>query len=118
MNNPTKEQQKKWNRAYYLKNKEKRREQYTKVKREIVEWFREYKKTLKCRECGFTHPAALAFHHREGEKKLGEVSTIAWEGARRKLEAEIAKCDVLCHNCHAIHHYDKRNKNMPLSYSD
>lgn len=115
MKNPTKEQTKEWNRTYYLKNKEKRRAQYNRTRKEIAEWFREYKKTLSCKICGFAHPTALSFHHRKGEKKLGEVSVMAWDGARKKLENEIAKCDVLCHNCHAIHHYDERNKDASLA---
>lgn len=58
-----------------------------------------------CAECGFNaHPAALQFHHRDPEQKLLGVATLAnkaWE----RVEEEIAKCDVLCANCHSIHHY-------------
>jgi hypothetical protein len=112
MKNPTKEQIREWNRKYYLKNKEKRIAQYTKAKKDLTAWFREYKKTLKCKVCGFSHPAALAFHHRDGETKVAEVSVIAFQGSRRKLEREIAKCDVMCHNCHAIHHYEERHAEL------
>lgn len=108
MKNPSKEQVKAWNRNYYLKNKDKRKDQYNKTRNEVIQWFRDYKASLKCKECGFNHPAALSFHHRNGEEKLGEVSVIAWEASKKKLLEEIKKCDVLCHNCHAIHHYNER----------
>lgn len=56
-----------------------------------------------CARCGYSeHPAALQFHHRD--EKFRTVARMA--GQRWELiEEEIAKCDVLCANCHAIHHY-------------
>lgn len=60
-----------------------------------------------CVECGFNdHPAALQFHHRDEEQKVSNVAGIVnsrWE----VVEEEIAKCDVLCANCHSIYHYSR-----------
>jgi len=109
MKNPTKEQVKRWNQVYYQKNKKKRRAQYTAYKNRILEWYKELKKTLKCERCGFSHPAALAFHHKDGSDKVMDVSVMAGRGSKKKLEEEIAKCEVLCHNCHAIHHYEEKH---------
>lgn len=56
-----------------------------------------------CDECGFNrHPAALCFHHRDpAEKAFGVAQNLAraWD----TVMAEIAKCQLLCANCHAIH---------------
>lgn len=61
-----------------------------------------------CVKCGEKHPACLDFHHREGKKdKLGNIGEIR-NFAFPKLLAEIAKCDILCSNCHRIHHHDER----------
>ena len=54
-----------------------------------------------CVDCGESDVRVLEFDHREDEKKLAEVSVlvarlVAWE----RIEAEIAKCDVRCANCH------------------
>lgn len=63
-----------------------------------------------CIKCGEKHPACLDFHHRDGlANKLGDIATMRRFGMKR-LRAEIAKCDVLCANCHRKHHYDERHK--------
>jgi hypothetical protein len=55
-----------------------------------------------CTDCGFdSHPAALDFDHLPGTVKRYRVNTMA--GMRRDLiDAEIAKCEVVCANCHRI----------------
>jgi hypothetical protein len=44
----------------------------------------------------------MDFDHREGEKKLSNVADLNFHRrtSLRKLLAEIAKCDVVCANCH------------------
>lgn len=55
-----------------------------------------------CVDCGYnTHPAALDFDHRRGEPKVKDVSKLL-TNSMEKLLAEIAKCDVVCANCHRI----------------
>ena len=52
-----------------------------------------------CEQCGYCqHPAALQFHHLAD--KSFNVSAYAGR-AEDQLLAEIAKCIVLCANCHA-----------------
>lgn len=73
--------------------------------------FLDFKSTLKCNRCGFSHPAALVFHHKDPKHKDFNVSTKRF-GSIKILEREIAKCEVLCSNCHLIHHYEEKcNKN-------
>jgi predicted HNH restriction endonuclease len=44
------------------------------------------------------------FHH-DGEEKKYSISTLAQKGyAIETIKAEIAKCVVLCANCHRIRH--------------
>lgn len=106
MKNPTKEQTKQWNKTYYEKNKE--RIKYNRWKDRLKDWYRDLKATLKCEECNFNHPAALSFHHKKPEEKVLDVCTMVMRGfAQKKIEDEIAKCRVLCHNCHAILHYEE-----------
>lgn len=64
-------------------------------------WVGELKMEKGCAHCGYAeHPAALHFHHRNPEEKCGSVTKLL-TGAKQKLLDEIAKCDVLCANCHA-----------------
>lgn len=63
-----------------------------------------------CIKCGFNnHQAALEFHHRDPRDKkfrLSESRNYSWKA----VEIEMAKCDVMCANCHAILEHEKRNK--------
>jgi hypothetical protein len=55
-----------------------------------------------CVDCGYNaHPAALHFDHID---PLTKSFTIApgWSRAKHLLEAEIAKCEIRCANCHAV----------------
>jgi hypothetical protein len=55
-----------------------------------------------CTDCGYnTHPAALEFDHRDPQHKR---FTISGNESRRWTDilTEIAKCDVVCANCHRI----------------
>jgi hypothetical protein len=62
-----------------------------------------------CMQCGEKHPACLDFHHRNPEEKEGHIGEFRKFGTKRLL-AEIAKCDVLCANCHRKFHYDERQE--------
>ena len=61
-----------------------------------------------CVRCSETNPIVLEFHHR-GDKDI-EVSRLIGRGASLDtLIAEIAKCDVLCANCHRIVTAEEQN---------
>jgi predicted nucleic-acid-binding Zn-ribbon protein len=72
-----------------------------------IEW-QEYKATLACTKCGFSHSAALDFHHENPEEKEYNIHRLLSNGQYAKLHKELKKCIVLCANCHRIHHYDEK----------
>jgi hypothetical protein len=96
-----------YNKGWYRRHKkrllEKRREHYEELKL----WLRRYKSKLCCVECGENHPACLQFHHRNRAEKSFTISHIIGRThiSIKSLEKEISKCEVLCGNCHAIHHW-------------
>lgn len=58
-----------------------------------------------CVSCGYNdHPAALEYHHVRGIKarSIAASMTSSWDA----LIKEINKCEVVCANCHNIHHYE------------
>lgn len=67
--------------------------------------WREYKSSVKCAHCGFSHPAAIDFHHPPGTKKY-HINELVKRRAEKLLFEEIAKCVPLCANCHRIHHFN------------
>ena len=101
---------KEYSRKYYAEHKERLKERSNNRKADLRQWFRDLKTTLSCEECGQNHPATLDFHHRGEEEKSFTISENIHNFGKERLEKEIAKCTVLCANCHRIHHYDERNQ--------
>ena len=110
-----KEYQKKW----YAKNGTERKRAVAKRKREIRDWFLEYKKTLSCSVCGFSGakvPWCIEFHHIDPSTKTELVSYLVSHGySRKRIMDEIAKCQPICANCHRADHYEKYKDNKERS---
>ncbi len=59
----------------------------------------------KCINCGYNRClAALTFHHRDPEQKDFGISSLIRIASWKEIKKELAKCDLLCTNCHAEHH--------------
>jgi hypothetical protein len=79
---------------------------WVKRKKDRVRDIRIAAKSVPCADCGVQYGYwVMHFDHVRGEKDF----TISCHKNRslspRKLEAEIAKCDVVCANCHAERTY-------------
>lgn len=67
--------------------------------REIQAWLKAYKETQSCERCGESSSVALDFHHlRDKEVLISRAPSLGW--SIKRIQAEIAKCIVLCANCH------------------
>ncbi len=54
-----------------------------------------------CIDCGEADPLVLELDHRDETEKLHNLSRMWYNGySWKKIEEEIAKCDVRCANCH------------------
>jgi len=56
-----------------------------------------------CIDCGLNEPLILHFHHRDPALKRYTVASML-HYSETLVREEIAKCDVLCPNCHARRH--------------
>ena len=61
------------------------------------------RESSKCEKCGEDRSECLDFHHRHG-KDLTISELVARKASIAKLKEAIAKCDVLCANCHRVEH--------------
>jgi hypothetical protein len=71
---------------------------------------RDYRNSRGCQRCPETHPACLDLHHTNPEEKHPKLIDLKrgrtgggaiWAKlSYPDLEAELAKCEVLCSNCH------------------
>lgn len=57
--------------------------------------------------CGESDPVVLDYHHTSGEKDMNIGNMISSFPMGRILD-EIAKCEVLCANCHRRWHHNNR----------
>jgi hypothetical protein len=66
-------------------------------------WMAELK-SKPCHDCGQSFPTCcMDFDHRKGEHKEYNVgSMFAHHYGRTLIETELAKCDLVCANCHRI----------------
>ncbi len=56
--------------------------------------------TVPCYICGEEDPIVKEFHHINPEEKLFNVGNSWTNRGMETIQAEIAKCVVLCANCH------------------
>lgn len=88
----------------------------TKTKAEAVQDFRVKRRRElielaggKCVRCGYSRcDDALVFHHRDPSTKAFALSKAGVQVTMRKCLDEMAKCDLLCANCHAEVHAAER----------
>ena len=94
-----------------------RRKRYDPVRQRIRDYERvsarmlELKGGRSCARCGEAHPGTLDFHHRDPAQKLFILATVnARARDQEEIAAEIAKCDVLCANCHRKLHWEQTDQ--------
>ncbi len=104
------EYRKEYMRGWYQENKAKHIAYVRNRDKKIKDWLKEYKKTLQCEECGENHPACLDFHHINPKEKTFALGRINKFLSIKLLQNEIAKCRVLCANCHRKEHHEQREK--------
>lgn len=95
---------------YYAENKDAfllRRERFKNLRRELIR----KEKAKPCKDCGNDYPYyVMQFDHVRG-KKVDDVSRMARSVTLAVLRKEIAKCEVVCANCHAQRTHDRRIEN-------
>jgi hypothetical protein len=98
-----------YDRAYHKRTWPMRVDQKRRWKNGRYAWLRTLK-TGPCVDCGQRfHPAAMQFDHRPGERKEFDVSYAISRVGRARILAEVAKCDRVCANCHAVRTYKRRH---------
>lgn len=100
-----------YGREYYLANREKLiqdSKNYTASRYELVN----AAKSKPCMDCGKTYPPfVMDLDHRPGEIKLKCVADLTHRHAPvAVIQKEIAKCDVVCSNCHRLRTWKRKQK--------
>lgn len=94
-----------YNRKWYLANAERVKGQLNERRKAASAYVNDIKRQP-CTDCGQTFPpAAMEFDHVRGTKQA-LISKMCNRGQQPAvIAAEIAKCDLVCANCHRIRHW-------------
>lgn len=103
-------------RNYYTNNRERQLELAKKRKLRYIDERKEFLRKIKdkpCLDCGKKYPAwIMDFDHRDEKDKVASISFLAFRKLVKfdKIKAEIAKCDLVCANCHRDRTYKRLQK--------
>lgn len=98
--------------VWYPKNRKKHLEYVRRNKQRVKAFIDEYKRQRSCTDCGFSgkeFPYVLDFDHLDGGRSKS-FTIGSWSRAVLSIEAieqEIAKCELVCANCHRIRTFSK-----------
>jgi hypothetical protein len=87
-------------RKHYHNNKEQYLERNKAKKLEMKKFVADLK-NVPCMDCGIKYnPWVMEFDHRDPNEKVENIGRAISRGSWTKLKEEVAKCDVVCSNCH------------------
>src|SRR4051794_24933960 len=89
--------------GYHRETRTVRRVQARARQLQFAAWYTALKEGKPCADCGGTfHPAAMQWDHRPGTQKVADLGRLRSTTSKRRVLEEIAKCDLVCANCHAV----------------
>lgn len=103
---PSARDQRPYNVAYYWANRDAEIQRVMRRQRATLDLLRDVRR-VPCADCRGTFPPyVMDFDHRDPDRKLFNLTvTKSLLKNREVLFAEIAKCDIVCANCHRIRTY-------------
>lgn len=95
--------------ANYYKTSDKEKNRLRNKKRQLREEIRQIvveAKSVPCMDCKVSYPYyVMDFDHRDPTTKKFNIADNYTHSSKKKILEEIAKCDVVCSNCHRIRTY-------------
>ena len=93
-----------YDRRYYAERGKAARQARIKVRRDAARaWMDSLKEGRPCADCGATFlPWVMHWDHLPGYLKIDEISTMVGSYRRALILDELAKCELVCANCHVM----------------
>ena len=104
------EKRKAYHKKYIKEHYKKNKEYYLQRNKEATQKVREFilqSKSEPCRDCGKSYPFYVMDFDHVGEKKFNLGG--AHKRGIDKIKQEIAKCEVVCSNCHRIRTFIRKH---------
>lgn len=107
-----------YHKQHYLDNIEDYKGRASERNSKLLEEIRAYiraQKDVPCQDCGLKYPYyVMDFDHRPDEEKLYNLAEMARQKfSLEKIKQEIAKCDIVCSNCHRIRTHVRSKSSYP-----
>lgn len=88
-------------RRHYQANKALYIERANARKRAVVQKVQALKEAEPCTDCGIKYPYYVMQYDHIGDDKVMNVTRLARSASWSRILQEIAKCELVCANCHA-----------------
>lgn len=112
MSYKNKEDEKKYQKEHYLRNKELYKKRAS-ISRELLrkrnsEYVQDIKQSNPCLDCGgYFHYSQMDFDH-IGSNKSNTISRMSNSSTSlKKIKEEIDKCELVCSNCHRLRTWNR-----------
>ncbi len=86
-----------------------------KHKAHLIKYIQELKSSTPCLDCKISYPYYMMdFDHVRGTKHAN-VAELINTLSKKKIDLEIAKCEIVCSNCHRIRTHHRKIKKKDKS---
>lgn len=104
------ERRRQYDREYHARrtpaSKQRKLDVQVERRRKIRQAIADFKRGKAC-ACGEDHPACLDFHHKNDDKEIDVADAVRNGWGIARVMAEIAKCQIICSNCHRKLHWER-----------
>jgi len=74
----------------------------------LAQYLRDLKTKTPCVDCGINYPYyVMDFDHVRGQKHANVMELVSTL-SKKRIDLEIAKCEIVCSNCHRIRTHIRR----------
>jgi hypothetical protein len=105
----------KGDREYFCKRPKKKKKPRgfnNKENKELRGFIKAFKEKHPCKDCGEADIVTLEFDHVRGKKRDNVSNMVKYNAPIELIVTEIAKCDVVCANCHRKRTRDRKVNNV------
>ena len=97
------ENRKAFARKNYRENKQYYVDKAARLRKELHQLVADLKTDVPCADCKIVYPHyVMQFDHLPGAEKISDICKLISKGSKKKILAEIDKCEIVCANCHFI----------------
>ena len=96
--------------SHFQRHKKEYSESLKRTRQRALEALREYKEKHPCKDCGNFFPYFIKdFDHVDRTQKVDNVSNFIRNGSGQGMWEEVAKCELVCANCHRTRTWSRKD---------